>query len=205
MLIASIPFFIDDILELPKMGEIILIAYIVAVPITAGLWYKLSFKIGIKNVVVIGATVLALMGIPFLFVPGGPSGLGLTIIILFLAGLVDGAIISMKYPLFSSVVDSATLKTEKHQEGLYQGIFTFVSRLGITIRVVVFWVVQLFSGYDPDPNVSNTSLELLGLRLQMSLVPMIIMLIGLAFFWRLYQLNQEQILANIDKLQERKL
>jgi len=34
---------------------------------------------------------------------------------------------------------------------------------------------------------------------------MIIMLIGLAFFWRLYQLNQEQILANIDKLQERKL
>lgn len=198
ILIASIPFYVDDILNLPKTGELILLAYLVAVPITAGLWYKLSFKIGIKNVTLIGAIILSSMGLPLLFVPAGPSGLTWTIIVLFLAGLVDGAIISMKFPVFSSIVDVATIESRTHQEGLYKGIFTFFQRLGIGIRVVMFWIVQSISGYDPA--TSNTTAELLGLRLQVSIVPMIVMTIGIMIFWQLYQISRDDLEKNLEEL-----
>ncbi|MFO8020215.1 MAG: MFS transporter [Promethearchaeia archaeon] len=198
ILIASVPYFVDDILHLPKTGELVLIAYLVAVPITAGIWYKLSFKIGIKNVTLIGAIILSSMGLPLLFVPADPSGLALFLIVLFLAGLVDGAIISMKFPVFSSIVDVATIESEKHEEGLYKGIFTFFQRLGITIRVVIFWIVQALSGY--DPTTPNTSAELCGLRIQVSIIPMIIMFFGIVIFWRFYQISRSDLEKNLEEL-----
>jgi len=200
ILIASMPFFVDDILELPKIGEIILIGYIIAVPLTAPIWYKLSFKIGIKKVALIGSIILASMGLPLLFVPSGFTGLIWSFIVIFLAGLVDGAIISMTLPVFSSIIDSATLRTKKRQEGLYNGIFVFFSRVGITVRVVIFWIVQTFSGYDPVGE--NTLVELLGLRIQMSLIPMLIMFTGAFIFWKLYKITMKELEANTTRLKE---
>ncbi|MFO8019246.1 MAG: hypothetical protein R6U96_11460 [Promethearchaeia archaeon] len=44
-----------------------------------------------------------------------------------------------------NIVDVATIESEKHEEGLYKGIFTFFQRLGIGIRVLIFWIVQSIS------------------------------------------------------------
>jgi Na+/melibiose symporter-like transporter len=181
------------------MGEFIVFFYVIAVIVSAGIWYKLSFKIGIKNVTLIGACCLAFMGIPFLFVPVGPEGLFLVIMIFTLSGLVDGAIISMLMPLFSSVVDNAALETGKRQEGLYNGIWMFFARIGIAIRSVVFLIVAILFGYhsgSTDPN------ELMGLRIQMSIFPMIIILTGIFIFWRLYRITPEMIEFNAKKLKQ---
>ena len=155
LVMASVPFFVQDILQLSKMGEFIVFFYVISVIASAGIWYKLSFKIGIKRVTLIGACCLAFMGIPFLFVPVGPEGLFLVILVFTLSGLVDGAIISMLMPLYSSVVDNAALETGKRQEGLYNGIWMFFARVGIAIRSIIFLIVAILFGYhsgSTDPN-----------------------------------------------------
>lgn len=199
IIMASIPFFVQDILQLPKLGELITLAYIFAVIGAAYLWYKFSFKLGIKKVALIGAILLGLMGLPLLGVPLGPSGLPFVIVIFIIAGFVDGAIISMTMPLFSSIIDNATIISGRRKEGIYQGTHVFFSRFGIAINAFVFWLVNLLTGYKSG---ATSQLALLGLRFQVSVFPMIIMFSGTLIFWRLYKLKEEDIKVNIVKLKE---
>ncbi|MFX1337730.1 MAG: MFS transporter [Promethearchaeota archaeon] len=202
LVMASIPFLVQDILQLSKIGELVVLFYIFAAIIGAPFWYKVSFKLGIKRVTLIGAILLACMGIPFLFIPVGPEGLIFVIIIFTIAGFVDAAIITMTMPLFSSVIDNATIETGKRREGLYKGVWLFFSRIGLAIRAIVFWIVQITFGYHSG---STDPYELMGLRFQLSVFPMIICGVGIFVFWRLYQITPEQLELNIEKLKELKL
>jgi Na+/melibiose symporter-like transporter len=202
LIMASIPFFVQDILQLSKIGETIVLFYVFTVIISAGIWYKLSFRLGIKKVALIGAILLGCVCLPILFVPTGPEGILLVIIIFSVAGFVDGAIISMTIPLFSTVVDNATVETGKRKEGLYKGIWVFFSRVSLAIRAIVFWLVAVSTGYHSG---STDPSELMGLRIQVSVFPLIMMMIGIIFFWRLYKISPELAEANVTKLQELKL
>jgi Na+/melibiose symporter-like transporter len=153
-------------------------------------------------VTLIGAILLACMGLPFLFIPVGPGGLIFVIIVFTIAGFVDAAIITMTMPLFSSVIDNATIETGKRREGLYKGVWLFFSRIGLAIRAIVFWIVQIIFGYHSG---STDPFELLGLRFQLSIFPMIISGFGILVFWRLYQITPEQLEINLEKLKELKL
>jgi len=199
LVMASLPFFVEDILQMSKIGEIILIFYIISVIAAAPFWYKLSFKIGIKRVALIGAIMLSCMGIPLLFVPVGPSGLPLAIIIFMIAGAADGAIISMTMPLFSSVIDEAAVSTGKRQEGLYNGTHLFFSRVGIAYTAIVFWIVRTFWGYKSG---STSPAELMGLRIQIALFPLLIVFFGVFIFWKFYNITSEQIESNAKKLRQ---
>ncbi len=199
LIMGSIPFFVQDILQMSKIGEIILIFYVIAVLIAAPIWYKVSFKLGLKKVALLGACVLGSMGITFLLIPTGPAALPYTIAILLIAGSVDGALISMTGPIFSSAIDEATLKTGKRQEGLYNGTFLFFSRLGIAFQSIVFWIVRMVWNYHSG---STDPAELMGLRIQMSVFPLILIFTGIVVFWRLYTITPQQLEANAKKLQE---
>ncbi len=199
LVMASLPFFVEDILQMSKIGEIILLFYIFSVIAAAPLWYKLSFKIGIKRVALIGAVMLSCMGIPLLFIPVGPRGLPLAIIIFMIAGAADGAIISMTMPLFSSIIDKAAVSTGKRQEGLYNGTFLFFSRVGIAYSAIVFWIVRTFTGYKSG---STSPAELMGLRIQIALFPLLIVFIGIFIFWKFYNITSEQIESNAKKLRQ---
>jgi Na+/melibiose symporter-like transporter len=202
IIMASLPFFVQDILQLTKIGEGIAILYVIGVLVAAPFWYKMSYKIGIKKVALIGAILLASMGIPILFIPIGPEGLIFAIFIFTIAGLVDGAIITMTMPIFSSVVDEATVKTGRRREGLYNGTYLFFARVGTAIQAIVFWIVRMFTGYHSG---STSASELMGLRIQMSIFPMIIIGTGIFLFWRFYRLTPEQLETNVQRLKELKL
>ena len=202
IIMASIPFFVQDILLLPKLGEFITMFYIIAVLAAAPIWYKLSYKVGIKRIALTGAILLGCMGIPILFIPMGPSGLSFIIVIFIIAGLVDGAIITMTMPLFSSIIDNATIRSGKRKEGIYQGTHVFFSRFGIAINAFVFWLIRTLTGYHSG---STDPFELFGLRLQVSVFPTLIIFIGIIIFWRLYKLSESEVQDNAAKLKELKL
>jgi len=102
-------------------------------------------------------------------------------------------------PLFSSIIDSATLISGRRKEGIYQGTHVFFSRFGIAINAFVFWLVNLLTGYESG---ATSELALFGLRLQVSVFPMIIMFSGTFIFWSFYKLKQLDIDANAVKLKE---
>ncbi len=202
LVMASLPFFVQDILQLSKIGEMIVLLYVLSVIISVPFWYKLSFKLGIKKVALIGTFLLGCMAIPFFFVPVGPSGLPVAIVVFIIAGFVDGAIISMTMPLFSSVIDNAAVTSGKRQEGLYNGTHLFFSRVGIAYQAIVFWIVLTFTGYKSG---STSPSELMGLRIQMALFPFLISFFGVIIFWKFFNITSEQIEANANKLKELKL
>ncbi len=202
-IMSSIPYFVDDILEMGKFGEFIVVAYIFGVFITAPLWYKAIPKLGLKKIALYGGITLGLMGIPFMFVPSGFFGLIVTILVLFAAGLADGAMVSMYMPLLGSVIDQGTLMNGKRQEGLYNGVLAFVGSFGGIITPVVIWFIRIISGYDPLQD--NTPQQLLGLRAQISIIPMLLMFTGLFVFYKFYKLSNKDIEANSKMLLERKL
>ncbi len=199
VVMLSIPHFVEDILLMGKSSELVLVFYILFVIIAAPIWYKLSYKIGVKKVATIGALILASVGIPLALVPRGPDGIYLTIIVMIAAGFVDGAIIGMNMPIFSAMIDKATVVTGKRQEGMYMGTFIFISRLGIFIKFFCAWIIVITTGYSAG---TNDPLALLGLRLQISIFPLIIMLLGAISFWKLYNITPEEVAANTKKLNE---
>ena len=105
-------------------------------------------------------------------------------------------------PLFSSIIDNATINSRKRKEGIYQGTHVFFSRFGIAINALVFWLVRTLTGYRSG---STDPFELLGLRLQVSVFPTIIMFTGIIIFWKLFKLTTENINRNTLKLKELQL
>ena len=200
LVMASLPFVVRDILQLPKIGELFVIFYILAVIATTPLWYKVSFKIGIKKTAMIGGIILGSVMLLFLFIPLGGSGIPIAIIGFLAAGSVDGAIITMTWPLFSSVVDKATIDTGSRREGIYRGTWVFFSRVAIVIHSAIFWFVQVVFNYNPQGN--NTIAQLLGLRIQVGVFPIIIMGLGVLFFTLFYKISQEEMEENTQKLEE---
>jgi GPH family glycoside/pentoside/hexuronide:cation symporter len=221
MVMSGIPWFVSDILGLGALGEIAFLGYVIAVPITAPLWYRLAKKIGIRKVTFLGAVFLAVSALVLLFVPSGMVGFVFTTIVAVMTGLVDGALESMVMPIFSSIVDQQTIKYKKREEGLYRGIVVFFQRLSFFIGFLLLWIIQVYFGYThvetpgwlldvpsffrdfikPYAVPVNAPFALLGFRFYMSLFPLIIMSIGAVSFWLLYRITPEKLQENIATLE----
>ena len=200
LVMASLPFVVRDILQMSKIGEIFILFYIFAVLLTAPFWYKISFKFGIKKIAIIGGIILGSVMLLFLIIPIGAEGVPIAIFGFIAAGSVDGAIITMTMPIFSSVVDKATITSGRRREGMYRGTEIFFSRLTIVIHSLIFWFVQTILGYNPLGN--NTVAGLLGLRIQVGVFPIIIIGTGILIFWSLYRITPDEMEANAKKLKE---
>ena len=203
--VASIPFWVGDMLGLPKTWEMLMMAGIIlAQPLTAPIWYKIALKIGSKFGLIIGNTMMGLGLIPLLFVPNGPSGALLTVISMVLVGIGGGGRIMVVYPIWSDVIDEATVNNEKREEGLYQGINTFITRLSIAGQVVIFFLVRILSGYTAGSSSQSTE-ALFGLRVQTVIIPLIIMLLASFIFWKWYDLTPDKVKELKVELEKKKL
>jgi GPH family glycoside/pentoside/hexuronide:cation symporter len=172
------------------MGEAAFIGYLIFVPLTAPIWFRISNKIGARKVLVIGSTILAVSGVPLLFASSGIAGFLLTFIVASLAGMIDGAIESMNSPIFASVVDKTALEKKTREEGLYRGIVVFFQRTSYFVWLFLFEILKIFTGLQ------------LGLRIYMSLFPSVVMAIGAFAFMRLYKISQEELEQNIKELEK---
>jgi GPH family glycoside/pentoside/hexuronide:cation symporter len=172
------------------MGEAAFIGYLIFVPLTAPIWFRISNKIGARKVLVIGSTILAVSGVPLLFAPSGIAGFLLTFIVASLAGMIDGAVESMNSPIFASIVDKTALEKKTREEGLYRGIVVFFQRTSYFVWLFFFEILKIFTGLQ------------LGLRIYMSIFPLVVMGIGAFAFIRLYKISQEELEQNIKDLEK---
>lgn len=200
MIMGLMAWFADDVIGWSGiMGEAAFLGYLIFVPITAPIWFKISHKVGARKVMLIGAFALAFSGIPLLFAPPGLGGFILTFIVASLAGMVDGAIESMNLPIFASIVDKTALENSKREEGLYRGVVVFFQRTSYFIWVFLLFIVQMITGYEHG---TTDPIGILGLKIYMSVFPLIIMLIGALTFWKLYTISQEELEQNIIDLEK---
>ena len=64
------------------------------------------------------------------------------------------------------------IETSKNIKKVYFGIRIFFARIAFIVQAVVFTLIHISTGFDPALQ-TQTDLALLGLRLQMALIPML--------------------------------
>jgi GPH family glycoside/pentoside/hexuronide:cation symporter len=136
---------------------------------------------------IIGGLLLAIFTIPLLFV----NTILFAVIAVALLGIGSIGFWVMMLPVLGDVIDEASVKTGTRQEGFYMGVRTFFGRIAIIVQVGTFALIHILMGFEPgSPTQSETAV--LGLRFQVALIPMILMLIGIFLFWKLYDLTPEK-------------
>ncbi len=201
ILLASIPYLVRFILDEQAIVEsFILIGYIMAGLISIPIWGKLALKKGNKNIFVAGGIVIVMGTIPFLFVNN-------VIGAIISASIVGIGLIGfwlMLNPIISDVIDEAIANSGIRQEGLYMGVRTFFGRIAIALQAVIFGVVHILTGFTPASPIQS-DFAVFGIRLQMAIIPGIIMAIGLITFWKLYDLTDEKKKMIRERLAELKI
>ena len=200
LMIGSIPYVVRFILKEDAIFEAYInLGYIVTGLISIPFWVKLAERKGdFKKSFIIGGLLMAIFMIPLIFV----DTLITIIIAVAIFGIGGIGFWVMMLPVLSDVIDEATVENGVRQEGFYMGVRTFVSRIALIIQAVTFALVHILTGFEPGAKTQSAT-ALIGLRLQVAVIPIILMLIGVFLFWRLYDLSpekKEQIRARLKEL-----
>ncbi|MFX1283188.1 MAG: MFS transporter [Promethearchaeota archaeon] len=108
-----------------------------------------------------------------------------------LLGIGGGALRIGRNPVIADVIDEAVVKTGTKIEGSLMGIYTFFNRLALIAQGFIFAIVHELTGFNPDVS-DQTFLALLGIRIHTALIPMILCLLGLIIFVKVYDLTPER-------------
>ena len=199
LMFGSIPYVVRFILKEDAIVEAyIFLGYIVTGLISIPFWSKLAQKKGdFKKSFIIGALLLVISIIPLIFV----DTLIAVIIAVAVLGIGGIGFWVMMLPVLSDVIDEAAVRNGIRQDGFYMGVRTFFGRIALIIQVVTFAIIHIYTGFEPGSETQSAT-AVFGLRLQVAVVPMILMLIGTLLFWRLYDITPEKKIQIKAKLKE---
>ncbi|TFG28256.1 MAG: MFS transporter [Promethearchaeota archaeon] len=116
----------------------------------------------------------------------------------------------LENPMMGDIIDDATVRTGKRQQGIYYGFQSFFVRLGGSTIVLAIAIVHVLTGFvEGAPSLSELKarsptpeLALIGIRLQAAIIPAVILFITLMIFWKFYDLTPQKILLNKEKLKK---
>jgi len=186
---ASIPYLVRFVLNEKAIVEsYILGGFILSGFLSVPLWLFVAKKlVDFKKVLILGSLVTILFTIPFLFI----NSLLSAIIATALLGVGIIGINIIIFPMFGDVIDEATVKNGTRQESFYVGFRSIFGGVAVIIQAISFGLIHIYMGFEPG-SATQSSRAILGLLIQVAIIPMIIMIIGITLFWKLYDLTPEK-------------
>ncbi|MHA1762555.1 MAG: MFS transporter, partial [Promethearchaeota archaeon] len=181
---------------LPQLGA--LGTSLVAIPIFS----RITRKYGAKWGNVLSYVILAIFFILFFIFVN--EMIGFTILFLLL-GIGLGGNGFMYNIVSSEAIDNAVVKSGKREEGTYNGVLRIFSAFCYFFQTLIFAFVSAHYGYDPAKGTAQTELAVLGLKIQMSLIPFFLIIAGIIIFTIGYPLSKENAIENRKKLIEMNL
>ncbi len=153
-------------------------------------------KIGTKKSAIIS---LSIFGLFFLTIFLLPVSL-LNILCVFGGFGYGGAIVTGIY-IGAEAIDKAVIKSGKREEGSFSGVLRVFTAFSYAIQTLLFAIVSSFTGYvSGDP--STYAAGYIGLLIQISLIPFLIVIIGTIAFSLMYSITKEEALQNSEKLNQ---
>jgi Na+/melibiose symporter-like transporter len=200
---ASIYYYVRFILQLPLESQadvLFILAWFLAGLISVPVWIKILPKIGNRKTQIYGMLLVIIATIPALFVRDLVGAL----IVVALLGFAQGSTTLVRYPIFSDLIDEVSLLDGKRQEGVYQGVFVFIDRLGIILQPIIFTIVHILTRFDPEAD-TQTLIAQQGIIAAMFWIPALIMLFTCIIFIKVYDLTPDKTEALKKKLIEMNL
>ncbi|MBD3255649.1 MAG: MFS transporter [Candidatus Lokiarchaeota archaeon] len=202
-IMGSIYYYVKFILLLPVDSQadvILMLTWFLTGLLSVPFWMKLANKTGNKNLQMIGVLAVICACIPVFIVR---SLMG-AIISFAILGFTIGSLTFIKFPIFGDLIDEVTLIDEKRQEGLYQGVFVFLDRIGIILTPIIFTITHIVTDFNPQSE-TQTLVAQQGILMAMLGIPALIMLISALIFWKYFDLTPEKTLLIKGKLKEKNL
>ncbi|MFX1429268.1 MAG: MFS transporter [Promethearchaeota archaeon] len=170
--------------------------------LSAPIWTWIAKKIGVRRAYIIGMICVIITDFAFIFATNI-----LDVIILFtLAGFGYGATFGVITRLLEAQgIDNAAINSGKREEGSYMGILRIFTAFSYFFQTIIFSIVSGITRYNAALGIGNSDFAKFGLKFQMSIIPMIILLIGTLIFIFMYKISKEDAIANKIKLEEMNL
>lgn len=198
LLTASVIYYTRYVLQLgEEYIALILIPFLLLSIIGIPIWVFIIKKIGELKVVYIASIGLMLTLTPILFT----TDLYWTMFVAAGTGFFNVGWNCADEPLFSRVIDEIVIEEKRHVEGTYNGVLLFLLRATAPIAIVIIAVTHILTGFDPAADV-QTPLAVWGIRAVFALIPMIITVLGLLVFWKVFDLTSEKMVDIRAQLKE---
>lgn len=176
--------------------QIALISLLVSAMVFIPLWTAISGKIGKKKSYNFGMSILAAAVMVF-FLVGHRVPMEFSFLIMAVAGFGFATQYVMPYAIIPDVVEYDYAENGLRREGVFYGLWTFTSKLGQAFAIALTgWTLSLF-GYRPD--LVQTDLALLGIRLLCGPIPVIFFIAGVVVlsYYPITRDKYEEILQKI--------
>jgi len=188
-LMSMVPYMNKWILRQPAEFESYL--YGVGVIVTGlafFLWSRISIKIGTKAVFIICSAGFSLG----LLILAFQINTSLAIIAMAVVGLPLAGLLLIPEILLSEVIDDDYEKYGKRREGIFFGFFGFCVRIAIIVESSIISLILSLTGY--NPNLDNqTPLAQTGIKLLLTVVPIICFVIGIFLMLFFYDLSRKRL------------
>jgi len=173
--------------------------HIIVSIISAPIWITVAKKIGVKKTYLVSLILNVIGFLAFYFVT---DIIGVIIVLAYVGVPTSANYGVIIFLAKAEGIDNAAVNSGKREEGSYNGILRVFSAFSYASQTLIFALVAGITGYNPVLEANQTPFAKWGLNLQMSLIPMVIILIGTIIFALMYKIRKEDAVANKEKLKE---
>ncbi|MBI4732202.1 MAG: MFS transporter [Chloroflexi bacterium] len=199
VLTALVPYFIQYQLNMPEQVSFVLLAMLVTIGIFLVPAKLISDRINKGPAYALGLFIASLAVMTSFFFPRGETAL--IYVVAAVAGMGFSAQWVFPWSMLPDVIEYDEKMTGERREGIYYGLWAFLTKFTGALGVAVSgWALGLF-GY--VPNVEQTPYALFGIRLFFAIVPAVVIIISLPFLiW--YPITRKKHAALVQELADRK-
>ena len=180
LLTSLLAFFVIYQMDMEPQIPFLMLTLLVSIGIFLFPWKAVSQRINKGPSYALGLLIAALAVSASFLLPYGPSPA--LYAIAFLAGLGFSAQWVFPWSMMPDVIEIDQVLTGERREGIYYGVWAFLSKFTNALGIAVSgWALKLF-GY--VPNVAQTEQARLGIRLFFGIVPSVVLILSLPLlFW----------------------
>jgi len=199
VLTALVPYFIQYQLDMGDQVSFVLLVMLLMIGIFLIPAKMISDRINKGPAYALGLFIACVAVIASFFLPRGATPL--IYVVAAVAGMGFSAQWVFPWSMLPDVVEYDEKMTGERREGIYYGLWAFLTKFTGALGVAVSgWALNLF-GY--IPNVEQTEHALFGIRLFFSIVPAVVILVSLPFLiW--YPITRQKHAALVQELAEQK-
>jgi GPH family glycoside/pentoside/hexuronide:cation symporter len=200
VLTALVPYFLQYQLDMKDQVSFVLLAMLLTIGIFLIPAKLISDKINKGPAYALGLFIASVAIMTGFFFPRGATPL--IYVVAIVAGIGFSAQWVFPWSMLPDVVEYDEKMTGERREGIYFGLWAFLSKFTGALGVAVSgWALELF-GY--VPNVEQTTRALFGIRFFFAIVPAVVILISLPFLiW--YPITRKSHAALVKELADRKV
>jgi glycoside/pentoside/hexuronide:cation symporter, GPH family len=176
--------------------QLALISLLLTSMVFIPIWTVISKKIGKKLSYNVGMAIVSI-AIFILFIIGHRIPVEMSYIIMAIAGIGFATQYVMPYSIIPDVVEYDYAENGIRREGVFYGLWTLTSKIGQAFAIALSgWTLSVF-GYIPD--VAQTELSLLGIRLLCGPIPVLFFITGIVVL-TFYPISREKYQEILEKI-----